>query len=100
MIAEFSYLVDLEADSSVTRGRDRVDGEFTRGILQSNREDGVDSSVGVFDLHIEVGEGGSKWNIFLDRHFILGFVECWRFIVDISNSDGQVGCGAGAIIIS
>ena len=54
MIAEFSYLVDLEADSSVTRGRDRVNREFTRGILQSNREDGVDSSVGVFDLHVEV----------------------------------------------
>ena len=84
----------------MSRGPDRVNGELAGWILKCHGEDGVDPRVGVFDLHIEVGEGGSKWNIFLDRHFILGFVECWGFIVDISNSDGQVGCGAGAIIIS
>ena len=88
-MAEFSYLVDLEADSSVTRGRDRVDGELPRGILQSYREDGVDSSVGVFDLHVEVRKRSSIWNVLRNGNLVLCLVEPGWFVIDISDGDGQ-----------
>ena len=84
----------------MARGLDRVDGELAGRVLQPHREDGVDARVGVFDLHIEVGERSSEWNVFLYRHFIFRLVECWRFIIDITNSDCQIRCSAGTIIIS
>ena len=44
----------------MSRGPDRVYGELAGWILKCHGEDGVDPRVGVFDLHIEVGEGVPK----------------------------------------
>ena len=62
-----THLVDLEADGRVTRSSNRVNGEFSWWILESHREDGVDSRVSVFDLHVKISQGRTEGDIFLGK---------------------------------
>ena len=65
-----------------------------------NGEDGVDAGVGVFDLHVEVGQRSSVRNILRDGHLVLGLVEPRRLVVDISDGDGEAGSGAGGGVLA
>ena len=59
-------------------------------------EDGVDAGVGVFDLHVEVGQRSTVGNVFRDGDLVLGLVEPGWLVIDIPDGDGQSGRGAGA----
>ena len=59
-------------------------------------EDGVDASVRVFDLHVEVGQRSTVGNVLRDGDLVLGLVEPGWLVIDISDGDGQSGSGAGA----
>ena len=97
---EEPYLVDLEADSGVTRGSHGIDGELPRGVLKPQCEDGVYAGVSVLDLHVEVGQWGPEGNVLLDPHLVLRLVEGRRLVVDISDGDGHSCGGAGAGVSS
>ena len=66
-VTKKTHLVDLEADGRVTRSSNRVNGEFSWWILESHREDGVDSRVSVFDLHVKISQGRTEGDIFLGK---------------------------------
>ena len=76
----------------MARGSHWVDGEFLRGILQVDGEDGVDAGVGVFDLHVEVGQRSTVGNVFRDGDLVLGLVEPGWLVIDVPDGDGQF-CG-------
>ena len=59
-------------------------------------EDGVDAGVGVFDLHVEVGQRSAVGNVFRDGDLVLGLVEPGRLVIHIPDGDGQFCCRAGA----
>ena len=59
-------------------------------------EDGVDAGVGVFDLHVEVGQRSTVGNVFRDGDLVLGLVEPGRLVIDVPDGDGQSGRGACA----
>ena len=94
------YLVDLQADGGVARGSDRVYGKLPRGILEPQGEDGVEASVCVLDLHVEVGQGGAEGNILLDPHLVLCLVKGRRLVIDIPDGDGHCRGGGGAGVSS
>ena len=59
-------------------------------------EDGVDASVRVFDLHVEVGQGSTVGNILRDGDLVLGLVEPGWLVINVPDGDGQSSCGASA----
>ena len=55
-------------------------------------EDGVDAGVGVFDLHVEVGQRGAVGNVLRDGDLVLGLVEPGWLVIDISYGNGEPSC--------
>ena len=63
-------------------------------------EDGVDTGVGVFDLHVEVGQRSTVGNVFRDGDLVLGLVEPGRLVIDVPDSDGEPCSGAGGGVLA
>ena len=89
--------VHFQADSGVTGCIGRIHAEFPRGVLKPDTEGGVGPSVGIFNLHIEIGERRADLNILRDGDSVLGLVEQRCFIIDVADGDGDVSGAAGLL---